>query len=349
MKNILIVKLRPLGDAILAGTCFEAVREAYPKAWITALVQPPAHELYKKSGWANEVIGFHRGAIDRKPFYVRAWKNYQLVRALRKRHFDLAIDLSAAHRSAQLILQSRSLFKIGLGLPPVKNLYDLSANGDDELSVSATELDRRVMNLIGLEPKPHDRPNGYWHVPGEAFQFADDFWMANKFKKDDMVLAINPFASCVSKEWYADKWAVVIRELLDHGIKMFFTCAPLERGGLERFSKEFGQKLPIYSGTSLLPLMGLYKRSAAVVSVDSGPRHLAAAVGTPTLTVWGPEPVNRWHPYSAERHPIVLREVPCRPCGLSVCIEKKHECMVKLEPVMVIQELKHLLKRTVGA
>ena len=68
------------------------------------------------------------------------------------------------------------------------------------------------------------------------------------------------------------------------------------------------------------------------MSVDSGPRHLAAAVGTPTLTLFGPEEPFRWHPYSLERHPIVLREVPCRPCGLSVCVEKKHECMVFLAP-----------------
>jgi ADP-heptose:LPS heptosyltransferase len=348
LKRILIVKLRPLGDAILAGTCFEAVREAFPKAWITALVQPPAHELYRKSGWVNETLAYHRGAMDRKPFLVRVWKEYKLVRALKKRRFDLAIDLSAAHRSAQLVARAKPAITIGLGLPPVKKFYDLSAPAEDELSVPAVELDRRVLGLIGLTPKPHDRPEGYWKVPVEAIQFAHTFWKANKFTKDDMVLAINPFASCVSKEWYADKWAAVIRELLGHGLKLFFTCAPLERAGLERFSRELGKDLPIYSQTSLIPLMGLYKRCAAVVSVDSGPRHLAAAVGTPTLTVWGPEPVNRWHPYSAERHPIVLREVPCRPCGLTVCIEKKHECMVKLEPGTVIHELKHLLKRVTG-
>jgi ADP-heptose:LPS heptosyltransferase len=311
------------------------------------LVQPPAHELYKASGWANEVIGYHRKAIDRQPLIVQMWKNARLVRLLKKRKFDLAVDLSAAHRSAQIASWAKPGFKIGLGLPPIKSFYDLAAKADDELAVSATELDRRVLNLIGLEPMPHDRPGGFWRVPAEAFQYADTFWRANQFGKDDMVLAINPFASGESKEWYPAKWAVVIKELLGNGLKLFFTCAPLERTGLAKFEKELGHGLPIYSGRSLVSLMGLYKRATAVVSVDSGPRHLAAAVGTPTLTIWGPEPVKRWHPYGFERHPIVIKDVPCRDCGLMVCVEKKHECMVAIQPEDVLKELKKLLKRTV--
>ena len=348
MKRILAVKLRPLGDSILAGTCFEALREAFPKAWITALVQPPVHELYKVSGWANEVFAYHRRAIDRQPFFTRLWKNYRFVNSLKKRHFDLAVDLSAAHRSAQLIDWSKPGYKIGLGLPPVKRVYDLSAKGDDELSVSATELDRRVLNLIGLEPKPHDREGGYWHVPSEALQYADTFWRASRFGKNDVVIAVNPFASSESKEWYPAKWAAVIKELLGNGLKLFFTCAPLERVGLAKIEKELGRTLPIYSGRSLISLMGLYRKATAVLTVDSGPRHLAAALGTPTLTVWGPEPLNRWHPYTLEKHPVVLKEVPCRPCGLMVCVEKKHECMMAIQPEDVLKALKKLLKSRVA-
>jgi ADP-heptose:LPS heptosyltransferase len=349
MKRILVVKLRPMGDAILAGTCFEAIRQAFPKAWITALIQPPAHELYRIAGWANEVMAYHRGSIDRQFFWTRAWKNYRIVKALRKRQFDLAIDFSASHRSAQLITWGRAGAKIGLGLPPIRSFYDLCADGNDELKVSAVELDKRILALIGLEPKPHDRPQGYFPVPSDAIQYADTFWRANRFTKEDIVIAVNPFASCESKEWYPSKWAEVIKELQANGMKLFFTCAPLEKKGLEKIEKELGKKLPVYAGSALTPLLGLYHRSAAVISVDSGPRHLAASVGTPTLTVWGPELVSRWHPYGPERHPVVLREIACRPCGLSVCVEKKHECMVALSPSDVLKALKQLLKRTLPA
>jgi ADP-heptose:LPS heptosyltransferase len=345
VKRILAVKLRPLGDSILAGTCFEALREAFPTAWITALIQPPAHELYKISGWANEVMAYNRRAVDRQFFLTKAWKNYRFVNALRKRHFDLAIDFSASHRSAQLIGWARPGLKMGLGLPPIKRFYDLTAKGDDELQVSATELDHRVLNLLGVEPKSHDRPGGFWRVPEEASQYAETFWKANRFEKGGVVLAVNPFASGPAKEWYPEKWAMVLKELLANGVNLFFTCAPLERKGLVPIEVALGQSLPVYFGSKLIPLLGLFQKATAVLTVDSGPRHLAAAVGTPTLTVWGPEPVGRWHPYSFDRHPVAMKDVPCRPCGLLVCVEKKHECMVALQPADVIKSLKQLLKR----
>ena len=97
-----------------------------------------------------------------------------------------------------------------------------------------------------------------------------------------------------------------------------------------------------------MPLMGLYRKSVALLGVDSSYRHLAAAVGTPTLTIWGPERIGKRHPYSPGNHPIVLKEVPCRPCDLKVCVEKKHECMVAMQPPDVSRELKKLLKRSMA-
>ncbi len=343
MKRILVVKLRPLGDMILAGPCFEVIRKAFPKAWVTALVQPPAQELLRASGWANEVFAYHKATLDRLPFWARFWKHARLGRALRKRKFDLAVDFSASHRSAQILGWSRPGMKAGLGLPALKGDYDLAAKGDDELQASAPELDRRVLGLLGIEAEGYDRPGGTWPVPAEATAFAEQFWKANGFKEGDRVVAVNPFASCRTKEWYPEKWAAVLRELAREGIRLFFTCAPLEKKGLEPIEKALGRTLPLYAGPKLVPLMGLYRKATAVLSVDSGPRHLAAGVGTPTLTVWGPEPVHRWHPYPLERHPIVIREIPCRPCCLSVCVEKKHEFMVSLEPQEVIRALKKII------
>jgi ADP-heptose:LPS heptosyltransferase len=281
--------------------------------------------------------------MDRRSIWVRAWKNHRWTQALQNRRFDLAIDFSASHRSAQLISGAKPGLKVGLGLAPLKGFYDLTAKGEDELSVPATQLDRRVLNLLGLDPKPHDRPGGYWRPPPSALEYAQTFWKAHRFSENDLVLAINPFASCKAKEWYPRYWAAVLKELLANGVKAFFTCAPLEKKGIGAIEKELSQSLPLYSGSSVLPLLGLYQKAKAVLSVDSGPRHLAAAVGTPTLTIWGPESVKRWHPYSPENHPVVLKSVPCRPCGLSVCVEMKHQCMVDLSPEDVLKKLKQLL------
>jgi ADP-heptose:LPS heptosyltransferase len=345
LKRILAIKLKPVGDAILAGVCFEALREKFPQARITALVEPQAYELYRRSGWVDETMAFHSGAVERRSFLVRAWKTGKLVGALKKRHFDLALDFSGTPQSAQLAFDSQAVLKAGLGLPALRGFYDLNAKAGDASSAPLAELDRRVLNLIGLEPKPLDRPQGYWPVPGEALQFADTFWKANRFEKGQPVVAVLPFAFRKTRQWYPAQWAEVLNEMSSNGLKFFFTCPPWGKKGLEEMEKELGRKTPAYAGTEWMPLAGLYKRSTVVLGVDGDARYLAAAVGTPTLTLWGPDPVNRRHPYPPERHPVVMKEVPCRPCGLSVCVEKRHECMAMLKPEEVLKALKQLLKR----
>lgn len=346
MKRILAVKLSPLADTILAGPAFEALREAIPQARITALVRPAAHELYEQSGWADEVMAYDPDAMEHRSFWTRIWKNDKFMNALQKRYFDLAIDFSGSAQSAQWVTWSKAAMKAGLGLPSIKSHYDLTASVKDLPKMASIEVDRRVLSLFKITPQSHDRSHGFWRVPEKAMEYADTFWKANRFGQGDMVLALNPFAGYASKEWYPAKWAGVIKELTANGMKLFFTCSPLQKTKLGAIEKEAGQSLPVYSSASLLPLLGLYSKCAAVVGVDSVYRHLAAAVGTPTLTIWGPEPLGRRHPYSLDSHPMVVKMVPCRPCKLTVCVDKKHECMVALRPEDVLKDLKQLLKRT---
>ncbi len=346
MKRILVIKLNPLADTILAGPAFEALREAFPQARITALVRPAAHELYEQSGWANEVMGYDPEVVGRQAFWTSVWKNDKFMKALQNRHFDLAVDFSATERSAQWADWSKAVLKVGLGLPSIKSHYDLASLVKDSTKVAPTEVDRQVLSLFKITPKPHDRSYGFWRVSEKTAEYANTFWKANRFGQGDMVLALNPFAGCESKEWYPAKWAGVMKELTANGMKLFFTCSPLQKAKLGAIEKEAGQSFPVYASASLLPLLGLYQKCAAVVGVDSVYRHLAAAVGTPTLTLWGPEPLGKRHPYSLDNHPMVVKMVPCRPCKLTVCMDKKHECMVALRPEDVLKDLKQLLKRT---
>lgn len=340
MKRILVVKMRSLGDVVLAAPSFGAIRRAFPKAWITILTSPPSHEILKKTGWANEVFAYNKTALDRQPLLIKWLKGFRFAQELRNRKFDVALDLYGSHRSAQLVKATGAALQAGLDLPETRGFYHARADASDRQTVSVRELDDRVLRLAGVETDAVEA----WPVPGEAEEAAGRFFVANGFTDDDLVVALNPFASCVSKEWHPWKWGEVAAELDSVGIKVLFTCAPMERRRLAGIEATSGRRFPSYSNGSLLPLLGLYRRCRAVISCDAGPRHLAAAVGTPTLTVWGPELPSRWHPYELRKHPIVVRDVPCRPCGLSVCVEHNHMCMVGLKTDDVLKALKRLLR-----
>ena len=340
MRRILLVKLRSMGDVVLGARAFSAIRKAYPKAWISALVQPPAHEILKFSGWVDEVFAYSKSALDRQGLWVRTAKEAKLVDAIRSRKFGLSVDFYGSHRSARLVKNSGATVQIGLDLPETAGFYDLRVNVEDRLSVSAVELDARLTRVLGVEPKGEV----LWPVPPTAREYAERFFEFQGWDGSTPIVAVNPFASCPSKEWEDAKWAGVIRALEPRGVKVFVTCAPMEVPRLRGIETALGRKIPAYAGASLAPLLGLYRKSSAVLSVDSGPKHLAAAVGTSTVTVWGPERPSRWHPYDLAKHPLVLREIDCRPCGLSVCVTRKHECLRSLEPSDVLKALGTVMK-----
>jgi ADP-heptose:LPS heptosyltransferase len=347
MKRILVVKLRSLGDTLLSAPAFEALRVAFPQARITALVDPSVHELFLNSRWADEVLAYSQEAMDRLSFFGRAWRAGRFIGALQKRYFDLALDLSGTPTSAKLVAQSGAAVKMGPGFEALASSYDDPVAVPSGRRLSSMEIDGLLLKSLGVEPRALERSGGIWNVPQEARSFAETFWKANRFTEKDMVLALNPFAAYPTREWYPSKWAMVIRELDANGIKCFITCLPAHKDRLKDIEKEAGPSLPVYSGTNLTPLLGLYQRTTLFVGVNAGYRHLAAGVGAPTLTLWGPDPLKRDHLYSAERHPQVLKEVPCRPCRLTVCVDKKHECMVALQPEDVLKAIKQSLKRLV--
>jgi ADP-heptose:LPS heptosyltransferase len=262
------------------------------------------------------------------------------VDALRKRRFGAALDLYGSHRSARLVRSSGASVTAGLDLPETRGYYDLRLPAGDRLTASTVEMDRRLAAVLGVP----GTPEVLWPVPPSALAAADAFFEGQGWDPGDASVAVNPFASCATKEWDPVKWAGVLRALESRGLRVFVTCAPLERPRLAPIEAALGRKVAVYAGASLTPLLGLYRRAKAVVTSDSGPKHLAAAVGTRTLTVWGPELPSRWHPYDPKRHPLALHEVPCRPCGLSVCVDKGHECLRDLQASDVLTALAPLLK-----
>ncbi|HVZ81202.1 MAG TPA: glycosyltransferase family 9 protein [bacterium] len=347
MKRILVVKLSSMGDTLLSAPVFEAVRAGFPQARVTVLVEPYLHELFLHSRWADEVLAYSSEGLWQRGFLLRAWRTGRFLTGLQKRHFDLALDLTGSAASSRLVSQCGAGLRIGPGLPGLNASYDHLVPLPAGRKRTSYETDLFMARALGLAPRPLERSGGIWNVPDEARSFAETFWKANRFSAQDMVVALNPFAAYPTREWYPSKWAMVIRELDANGVKTFLTCLPAQKDRLQEIEKQAGPSLPSYSGRGVLPLLALYQKSALWVGVNAAYRHLAAGVGAPTLTLWGPDPIQKDHPYSIERHPQVLKEVPCRPCRLTVCVDKKHECMVALQPEDVLKAIKRSLKSLV--
>lgn len=332
--KILLCKLRSLGDTVLWFPVVAAVRKAYPLARLSVLVDPVVKRLFQASGVVDEVWVYGRRRVDAEGLFRRFFRDKTLKHALKRRRFDLAVDFYGSRRSAGFIAAARSAVSIGLAGSGSDGVYDVLVPGVRE-QTNALELDLRVAKMLGVT-RIENMP---FRLPLENREKALKTLHDQGISADRKTAVVHPFASCPSKEWFPEKWAKVIRFLRQDGWKVFWSAAPREVERLPEYTEALREKLPVVFPAEILDLAAFYAECRIFLGVDSGPRHLAALVGTPTLTIFGPEKPERWHPYDFKKHPFVWNDVPCRPCGLSVCTVKKHVCLRDLSAEKVVETL----------
>jgi ADP-heptose:LPS heptosyltransferase len=155
-----------------------------------------------------------------------------------------------------------------------------------------------------------------YRVGHDAAAAADDLW--RRFSLEDHpVVAIHPSAGAPLKSWPLDRWATLADTLLGHGTGVVLVGAPEDGPLLSTILQHMKKRAPIVHGQSLEVSAAIYQRSQVVVAVDSGAAHLAAAVGTPTVRLYGPAPPTSFGPWPprADQRVLITTRLACVPCG----------------------------------
>jgi heptosyltransferase-2 len=156
------------------------------------------------------------------------------------------------------------------------------------------------------------------------------------------VVLMAPGATWSAKQWPAAHYAALARRLAADGLRVFILAGPAER--------DQGQGIAEQGGARLLPptdarmMAEAIRRAAVLISTDSGARHVAVAVGTPSVGIYGPSDPAIWS-VAEPRHPILRLELPCSPCGLTRCPLPGHPCMNALTPEMAHASIRDLMAR----
>jgi len=149
---------------------------------------------------------------------------------------------------------------------------------------------------------------------------------------DKNFIAINPVAYWETKLWNNDKFAK-LADLITEKLNMYVVFTGSEKSNIEKITLKMKTKgINLGGQTTLLELAYLYKKARFVITTDSGPMHLAAAIGAPVVALFGPTDPARTGPYG-EGHTIVRAELPCSPCFLKKCPTRK--CMQDISPEQV--------------
>jgi len=327
--RILLVKLSSLGDVIHALPTLEALRALYPQGQITWLVEAVNAPLLAGHPALDEVWPMPRLRLGGNRFWGDMGQLLRVARRLREEPFDLVIDLQGLLKSAMWVALAKSPRKLGYDrtrelsylalterLPP----YD-----QDEHAV------RRYLNVARRLGAPAGPPRFRLGFPEPK-----DLSRLVPLEAGRPLVILHPGARWASKLWPAGHWARLAGWLAQElGFQVAITGSPGDRDLVaEMVSRTDAPLVNLAGRTTLAELAALLKNARLAVTTDTGPMHLAAALGTPVAALFGPTAPWRTGPFG-EGHEVLRLELPCSPCFRRQCPEPR--CLIDL-PVAAVQE-----------
>jgi 3-deoxy-D-manno-octulosonic-acid transferase/heptosyltransferase-1 len=345
--NILIVKLSAIGDVIHTLPALNAVRNFYPDANITWLVEEDAASLVQGHRALNRVI------VSKRKRWLKALRSlsllstikevYGFIKELRDTRYDMILDFQALLKSGILIALARGQRKIGFGkgLEHMEHSYIFLNERIPAVDMEIHALSRGMMMLhaIGI---PTDEVEYKLPVFDPDRKKIGELMKQNGINGVKFLIAINPVAKWESKLWPNEKFAELADMLIDrYDMKIIFTGGIKDYPIIHRITSSMkGRAINFAGKTSLNELAALYEKAVLVISTDTGPMHLAAAAGTPVVALFGPTAPWRTGPYGTG-HQIITAHPQCSPCFKRRC--ETMDCMNHISVDQVFNGVKKIL------
>jgi ADP-heptose:LPS heptosyltransferase len=335
------------------------LRKAYPQAEIHVVVTHLWAPLLKNHPAVDRVWPHER----RNDVAARTKASARLALQLRKEHYDCVVNFHASPSSATIS------FATGAGVRSIhfhghkdKNRYSTTLVPGKGTLKPIIERDMDTIRALGIDAPAGRMPKIFL----EDFELRQAADRIRTLGLPGPILALGLGASRPTKSWPIERFALLAIEWCQKTEGSVLAVVGPDEGALaDTFWKAFESLLPaaitdfetkeylrsrvtIESGLPIRQLAAVLKSCSVFMGNDSGPKHIAIAVDTPTVTVFGPEHPFEWHPYSREQHPyFFIEDLPCRRdalpgfpawCGLNVCEEEQHKCMRQIGVDEVLSE-----------
>ena len=306
--RLLIVLPGALGDVIRALPLLGRIRRARPDAWLGWAVEPPSAPLLSGHPWLDRLHVFER------PRGIRALPPF--LQRVRRERYQVALDLGRGIKSALIARASGAAERLAFARADGREGSWLLATR--RLPPQGIERPKLAQFLafaeaLGLPPVPIE-----FGLAPSAEEAGDAAALTAGL--DGPLVAACVGSSCPSRRWFAEDTAAVLRELhARHGASAVLLGAAADAPfALDTLRAIDGGVRDLVGRTTLRQLLAVLARARLAFGPDSGALHLAAALGTPALSLWGPTSPVRSAPFGCERLTVVGR-APCAPCFLRAC------------------------------
>ncbi len=345
LKRALVVKLRHHGDVLLASPVFRVLKDRAPQAEIDALVYEDTRDMLAGHPAIARIHGIDR-AWKRQGLLAQARAESALLRTLSARRYQLVVHLTDHWRGAWLAQALRPRWSVAPARP--SRLWNACFSHRYKLPQATprhtVETNLDALRRLGIYPEEHEKAL-VMVPPPEAVDRVDGL-LAQAGLSARGFVHVHATSRWLFKSWTETRNAELLRRLARDGHAIVVTAAPdpRERAITARIIAEAAVPVLDLSGQlTLREMAALAARARLFFGVDSAPMHIAAAMGTPVVALFGPSGEQEWGPWRVP-HRVVTSGHSCRPCGNDGCGGGKvSECLTQLEVDRVHAAVNELL------
>ena len=345
--TILIIQAGGIGDTVMSIPALRAIRAFYPNANIYMFITERASQIVRDTSYVDEIIcGQLFRTTDRNILGVfRIFGSLSTLLRLRQLRPGIVIDFnsiescSAAVKRALVILSLGAQVRAGRNTDGRGSFY--SRRASEELFGDRHEV-RRILD-VAREIGIHTENESLELSTGEQDQrYVRELFRANHVRSDSLRIAINPCSFRPNRAWPVEHFTSLAQELeRELGARILVTGTVDESSTVYQVAEGLKDGIEVV-GAGLTQLAALYRDCHLLVTNDSGPMHIGAAMNVPIVALFGPENSHRYHPFmDPDRYIVVEKKVDCRPCRLSVC--SRLECLKAISVDEVIAACRHLI------
>ncbi|MCF7870238.1 MAG: lipopolysaccharide heptosyltransferase II [Candidatus Omnitrophica bacterium] len=335
--KIIIVEPNWLGDVIFTTPVFQALKKSYPESFLGVAVAPRAAPILENNPYIDKIF-----KLDEKKEEKSIFSKIKFIQKVKSYHFNKAIFFHRSATKTLLIFLAKVKERIGYDYKKRSILLTKRIPAIEKDSIHKQDY---YLNILEKSGFPIADKNCRIYLKDNEKENIKKIIPQINFLKNNYLIGLNPFSNWAPKNWPLSNYQELIKEILNKypNSAFFLTSKNREKKIMPLFS-QFGKKVIDLSGkTTLRQLACLYSYLDLVISGDSGPLHLAGAIGTKFIGMYGPTSPNCTKPINKAKGYILFENDICPvPCYQKNC-QMQYRCIKKIKPNDIFRYVQELL------